>query len=171
MRDPRTSTAGSIARDALVGAAAGLAGTWLMDQVTTYLYERESDRAREDEDRARGGRTAYGIAAERIAEAVGNPLSDEQRTRAGTMVHWTLGATAGALYAILRGRLPGADLAGGLAFGTAFWLVMDEGANTLLGLTPPPQAFPLETHARGMAGHLVLGAATETILRGVDAVT
>jgi uncharacterized membrane protein YagU involved in acid resistance len=38
---------------------------------------------------------------------------------------------------------------------------MDEAALTLMGLTPPPKNFPWQTHARGLAGHLVLGATIE----------
>ena len=39
-----------LAVDVLIGAAAGLAATWLMDKVTTVLYERESKDVRERED-------------------------------------------------------------------------------------------------------------------------
>jgi hypothetical protein len=56
----------------------------------------------------------------------------------------------------------------GLLFGTAFWAVIDEGANTALALTPGPTAFPWQTHARGLAGHLVFGVAADTALRALD---
>jgi hypothetical protein len=53
---------------------------------------------------------------------------------------------------------------GGLAFGTAFYLLMDEGAVYALGLTPGPTKFPWQTHARGLAGHLAFGAVASTAL-------
>ena len=37
-----------------------------------------------------------------------------------------------------------------------------------LGLTPGPRAFPWQAHARGLAGHLVLGLATEGVLQAAD---
>jgi hypothetical protein len=57
-----------------------------------------------------------------------------------------------------------AAIARGVAFGTAFWLMMDEGAVYALGLTPGPTAFPWQTHARGLAGHLTFGAVADATL-------
>lgn len=164
MREEGRSLPGDAARGALAGAAA----TWLMGKVTTWLYEHEDRQAREREDRARGGKTAYAIAAGKAAGLLGAELREEQRDRLGAGIHWALGIGAGAVYGALRGRVPGADLAAGLVFGTAFWLLMDEGANTALGLTPPPKAFPVQAHARGLAGHLVFGLATDAALKASD---
>jgi hypothetical protein len=154
----------SILTDLVDGAIAGAVATWVMGKVTTFLYDRENPAARQREESARGGRTAYGAAAERLAGLAGVALSDEQRRRHGTRIHWALGAGAGALYGVLRDRLPDRALARGLTFGTAFWLVVDEGANPVLGLTPGPMAFPWQAHARGLAGHLVFGAVADTTL-------
>jgi hypothetical protein len=160
----------NLAADLLKGAVAGLAATWVMGQVTSYLYENESSEAREAEDRARGDRTAYGVAAEKAAGLGGWELSEEQRQQAGAAIHWVLGAGAGAIYGAVRPRISAADAANGLLFGTAFWAVIDEGANTALGLTPGPSAFPWQTHARGLTGHLVFGVAADTLLRAMDRV-
>lgn len=169
-RSTRKSQKGDLVGDLVKGAVAGVAATWVMGKVTSYLYENESKQARETEDEARGGNTAYGVAAEKAAGAVGKELGEEQRTRAGSAVHWALGAGAGAVYGAMRHRVPAADLGRGLLFGTAFWAVIDEGANTALGLTPPPAEFPWQTHARGLAGHLVFGVAADTVLGAMDAV-
>ena len=77
---------------------------------------------------------------------------------------WALGVGAGALYGVLRPRVESARLARGLAFGTVFWLVMDEGAVYALKLTPGPRAFPWQTHARGLAGHLAFGTVANATL-------
>ena len=58
----------------------------------------------------------------------------------------------------------------GLGFGTAFWALLDEGLVPALGLTPGPLAFPWQTHARGLAGHLTFGTVTDGTLRVLDAV-
>ncbi len=154
--------------DLALGAAAGVAATWVMGQATTYLYEHEDPLAREREDSARGGKTAYGVAAEKVAGAMGRPLSDQQRAKLGAGIHWALGAGAGAAYAALRRRVPYMDAGQGLAFGATFFALMDEGANTALHLTPPPSAFPWQAHARGLAAHLVFGLVTDTVLDVAD---
>jgi hypothetical protein len=164
----RGRSSGGVVDDAIRGALAGAAATWVMGQVTTYLYENESRRVREAEDEARGGKTAYAVAAEKAAAMVDRDLSEEERERAGSAIHWALGAGAGAAYGVLRGRVPAADLGNGLLFGGAFWAIMDEGANSALGLTPGPGEFPWQTHARGLAGHLVFGVAADAVLRVLD---
>lgn len=157
-------------KDLALGAAAGAVATWAMGLATTYLYEHEDAQARQREDAARGGKTAYGSAADKAAGLVGVELSEEARQRAGSALHWTLGAGAGAAYGLLRRRWPRVTAGQGLAFGTAFFALMDEGANTALALTPPPQAFPWQAHARGFAAHLLYGAVTETVLDVADRV-
>lgn len=159
----------SLLAGAVKGALAGAAATWAMGQATSFLYEREAKKSKEQEREARGGKAAYGVAAEKAAGAAGAELSDEQRKRAGSAIHWGLGIGAGAVYGALRERLPGADAGAGLGFGAAFWLLVDEMGNPALGLTPGPSAFPWQTHARGLAGHLVFGLAADAALRALDA--
>ncbi|MBA3344738.1 MAG: DUF1440 domain-containing protein [Gemmatimonadales bacterium] len=160
----------SVSRDLAKGAIAGAVATWVMGRVTTYMYEREDEEARETEDAARQGKTAYGIAAEKGAAALGKHPTNEQRQQLGSAIHWALGMGAGATYAVLRRRFNAAGAGAGTAFGTVFWAVMDEGVVTGLGLTPPPQAFPWQTHARGFVGHLTFGTVTDGTLRVLDAI-
>lgn len=155
----------SILIDLLAGAAAGAAATWVMGKATTAMYDYEGEEARQQEDEARGGKTAYGVAAEKAAGLAGRELSARQRQRYGGAIHWALGAGAGALYGVMRHRTSWASAGFGALYGTLFWLVMDEGSNTILGLTPPPGEFPWEAHARGLAGHLVYGVTTEAALQ------
>ncbi len=154
----------SIVADLVEGAIAGAIATWLMGKVTTLMYEREDESARAREDAARHGTTSYEVAAEKLAGAVERPLAKSERQRYGQVVHWGLGIGAGAAYAVLRNRAPRTALGRGLAFGAAFWLVMDEVLTPALGLTPGPRAFPWQTHARGLAGHLALGATADATL-------
>jgi hypothetical protein len=151
----------NLAADLLTGAVAGAAATWLMDVATTALYERQPEEVTKRENDARGGKAAYEIAAEKAAGP--GRLNEEQRKRAGSAIHWTLGVSSGVMYGAMRHAIPRMGVGSGLAYGAAFWLLMDEAALTLLGLTPPPRAFPWQTHARGLAGHLVMGGATEAV--------
>ena len=158
----------SLIVDVVAGAIAGIAATWVMGRVTTFLYEHEDQQARREEDRARGGQTAYESAAEKAASLVGRKLSEQERKAVGSGLHWGLGLGAGAAYGVLRHRMPATRWGSGVAFGTAFWALIDEGANTVLGLTPPPADFPWQAHARGLAGHLAFGLAADSALRVSD---
>lgn len=140
MRRPNRSH--GLGEDLLKGAIAGAVATWVMDRATTYMYQRQGRRARQQEDEARGG----------------------------SAIHWGLGISAGAVYAVLRRRLDLVGSAAGTAFGTAFWALMDEGVVPALGLTPGPLAFPWQTHARGFLGHLTFGTVTDGTLRVLDRV-
>ncbi len=154
----------SLVADVIDGAIAGAIATWLMGKATTALYDREDRMAREREDQARNGKTAYGVAAEKAASLAGAELTDGQRKQYGQAIHWALGIGAGALYGAVRPRSEVASTAGGLLFGAAFWLLMDETVTPALGLTKGPRAFPWQTHARGLAGHLVFGTVANTTL-------
>jgi hypothetical protein len=59
---------------------------------------------------------------------------------------------------------------GGLAFGTAFYLVLDELLDPALGFTPGPGAFPWQTHLRGLGGHLIYSITGELALDALDRV-
>ena len=157
--------------DILLGAAAGGAATWLMDRATTFLYERESRTVRAREDKARGEKTAYEIAAEKLAKFAGRRPGEETLGAIGSSIHWSLGVGAGAMYGTARHLMPALGIGSGLLYGTLFWLVMDEAALTALGLTPAPKNFPWQTHARGLAGHLVLGSAIEIAFDLSDLIT
>jgi hypothetical protein len=166
MRRTRGGTGAALIKGAIAGAVA----TWLMGKITSYMYERENQNAREAEDKARNGRTAYGAAAEKVAGLAGRSLDDRQREWVGSTIHWAIGIGTGAVYAVLRRRFAGVGKLGGAAFGTAFWGVVDEGLVSGLGLTPGPTAFPWQAHARGLAGHLTFGTVTDATLRVLDAV-
>lgn len=55
-------------------------------------------------------------------------------------------------------------LGAGVLTGLGLWLFVDEGANALFGLTPPPTAYPRETHVRGLVGHLAYGGTLGVLL-------
>jgi hypothetical protein len=157
-----------LGEDLVKGAIAGAVATFVMDRATTFLYQREDRRAREREDEARGGTTAYESVAEKGAALVGTRLTRAERERGGSAIHWALGIGTGAAYAVLRRRLALLGTTAGTAFGTAFWALMDEGVVPALGLTPGPRAFPWQTHARGFLGHLTFGTVTDGTLRVLD---
>lgn len=154
-----------LARDLRDGMIAGAAAGIAMDAVLRTLFNREGFFAWAREQRARRGKPALRRATDRLARRLGLDLSRPQRRIAGRVAQAGLGLGAGALYAVLRRRMPAVRTGRGLAYGAAVSLLLDEGLNPLLGLTPGPSDFPWQTHARGLAGHLAYGAVLEAVMR------
>ena len=145
----------------LVGAAAGVAAGQVMDKATTWFYERQSDasKQRESEVLPEGAPIA---SARKLAGLVGAEPTDEQAGTIAQALHQSLGQLYGVVAAALtrRGVSP---LAAGVASGMGGFLLVDELANGLF-FTPPPQAYPAESHLRGLVGHLTFGAVLGILL-------
>jgi hypothetical protein len=150
-------------RDAIRGAIAGAAATWLMDLVTTGMLEAQPREVTARERAAQpNGMSSVGNLVDRVEAATGFHVPTGRRRPVENVIHYGLGIVPGALYGVVRRFLPFARVGRGLAYGLALFAVNDEYANTKLGLAAPPKAYPPETHMRGLTGHAVLGLATET---------
>jgi hypothetical protein len=147
----------SLTNEVLLGIGAGYLASRLMDRVTTAYQERQSEASQQREKELQE-EPAYVKAAERLAEVRGQQLDQRRADRLGLRLHRGLGLSGGLTAGLLvaRGMNP---LGAGLLTGLGLWLVVDEGANALFGLTPPPTAYPRETHVRGLVGHLAYGSA------------
>lgn len=158
----------SILKDALLGALGGIAGTMAMGKLSSFLYKFESEEKKHKEETLRK-QPPYQTMAEKMARNILNKeLTDQQKKKAGMALHWAYGIGWGALYGVLRKRVPMLSKAAGLPFATAFTLIGDEGMNTAFGVTPPPREFPWEAHARGYAGHIAFTATLEAVSRVGD---
>ena len=145
----------------LVGATTGYLAGRVMDQVTTWFYERQSDasKQRENELLPEGAPLA---AARRLAGLIGAEPTDDQAGTIAQVMHQSLGQGYGvAAAALTRRGVP--PLTAGVASGVAGFLLVDELANSLF-FTPPPQAYPVESHLRGAVGHLTFGATLGALL-------
>jgi uncharacterized membrane protein YagU involved in acid resistance len=151
-------------RDLIRGAVAGTIATWLMDQVTTTLYEGQSKAVRAREQAARpDGKTSTELMLDQIEQTADVELNDSQRSLALQLIHYSLGAIPGALYVFARERIPGVGAARGLLYGALLFLINDEWLNWRLGFAGAPGDYPTETHLRGLVGHLVLGGTTDVL--------
>ena len=144
-----------------VGAAAGYVAGQVMDKATTWFHDRQSDasKQREAELLPEGAPMA---SARKLAGLVGAEPTDDQTATIATTLHQSLGQLYGVVAAALtRNGVP--PVTAGLASGAGGFLLVDELANSLF-FTPPPQAYPVESHLRGIVGHLTLGVVTGALL-------
>lgn len=152
-----------VVRDALRGAVAGAAAVWLMDLVTTAMLDRQSsDVTRREEAAQPGGKPAVDNLVARLEAEYDVTLADDQRDALIQLIHYGLGVFPGAVYGALRGRIPFVDFGNGVLYGIALFAINDEYLNWRLGLSGEFGAYPMETHWRGLIGHIVLGMATDT---------
>lgn len=108
----------------------------------------------------------------RAASAVSEGIFDHKLTQsekkiAGTAVHYILGTGVGGLYGAAAEIAPNVTAGAGLPFGAVFWLVVDEGAVPLLGLSEGPMTYPLSIHAYALSSHFVYGLTAEVVRRAV----
>ncbi len=145
----------------LVGAAAGYLAGQVMDQATTWFYGRQSDasKQRENELLPEGAPLA---AARKLAGLIGAEPTDEQ---AGSSPRPCTSRS---------GRATGSPRPPSPAPGCRRWRPGSPPgwpgscwstrlANSLF-FTPPPQAYPVESHLRGAVGHLAFGATLGALL-------
>ena len=144
-----------------VGVTAGYLAGQAMDRATTWFYGRQSDasKQREQELLPEGAPVA---SARKLASWIGAEPTDDQTGQLAEAMHRSLGQLYGVVAASMtrRGVNP---VAAGLASGAGGFLLVDELANSLF-FTPPPQAYPVESHLRGVVGHLTFGAALGALL-------
>jgi hypothetical protein len=140
---------------ALVGVA-GFGAAKVMGKATTFMYEQQTDEAKQQEKDESYG-VAYNVAAKKTAALAGQGLSQKQASKAGNALHYALALGWVPVYMVARRRFGMTPFGAGAASGLSMAVLVDEIANPLLGFTPPPQKYPLVSHLRGLAGHLVYG--------------
>ncbi len=156
--------------DAALAAAAGYVATKVMEPVSMKLYKLEPPSARDKEDAVRPG-PPYRVAAEKITQALGLTLTEEQLERASLGLHYGLALSWAPLYRLLRQRTRWSPALAGLATGAAMSVIADELITPAFGFSAPNLDYPLVTHARGFAAHLVFGLAVAVTFEAGWAVT
>lgn len=179
MRD-ETGTVKRNQGDVLKGLAAGLIGglvaSWTMNRfqdVWMKLTDSQSSESQTPEQvEGQKGDEEQDDATVKTASAISEGIFDHELTKsekkiAGPAVHYAFGTSVGGLYGAAAELAPEVATGAGLPFGAAFWLVADETALPLLGLSKGPTAYPVSTHVYALASHFVYGLTTELVRRGV----
>jgi len=171
-------------RAMLHGAVASLAGVLAMDMYTRamkkFVAPNKPPRKRSRKRGALDDISAVGMQArkdepstETVARLAYKAVADEEltkqtRERMGQVVHWVYGIGVGAIYGALRSRFPSSPMIAGLGYGTALWLLGDEIAVPVLGLSKGPTAHAPAVHAKSLGAHLVYGLTTAAATRALS---
>lgn len=153
---------GPVVEDLALATAAGYVGTKAMEPVSMKLYQLQDEQSRSQEDQARPG-PPYEIAAREISALLGVRIEGASLHRASMAMHYGLAVGWAPVYALLRRRGGMSPLAAALAGGASMSLLVDEGLTPALGFSAPNEAYPLVTHLRGFAAHLVFGLAVAAV--------
>lgn len=158
----------SILKTAAVGTAAGLAATQVMDKVSSYMYQR-TDPEKIEQEQASEEREPPKVLIDKLERQLGVKLTKEQEIRFAKLVHYGTGLSAAAAYMLVARRWPLGWFTGGLAFGTLFWAVFDEGVSPAMGLVGDNTKYPIEAHVRGLAAHVAFGIAAAAVVQTLGA--
>jgi putative membrane protein len=163
------------------GTIGGLVASWVMDEfqyawvkVSNSLQQRRetkfssANQAEQSQSVDEEQEPATVKAAEMVSEKIfGHQLAQGEKKIAGDAVHYATGAASAAIYGVAAELVPEVTVGAGLPFGTAVWLVVDEGAVPLLGLSKAPSEYALSTHIYALASHFVYGLTTEFVRRAL----
>jgi hypothetical protein len=156
-------------RGIVVGALAGLAGTWAMSEAQrllwTHVVDGQAPESAGGKHDCAIGRSAANTRIRTSGSLGGRPLrawarsNQEELRLAAPLMHYLFGGTIGAVCGAWAGHR--ASPASGAVFGTTVWLAADKIAMPLLGLSDSTARRPLEMHLQSLAAHLVYGTVTE----------
>lgn len=164
------------------GVVAGLAAAWMMNvfqsgwtKASESLRQRGTQQQQHQDGQQESERAsdedATMKAADRLTRIVtGHGLTSGEKKKAGPLVHYAFGATMGGLYGLASEYAPSLRAGFGLLFGTALFAVADEIAVPALRLSQSATKSPLSSHAYALASHIVYGAGTEAVRKGIRAV-
>lgn len=167
------------------GAIGGLAGAFVMNQSGKLVSAVSKDRQQErialqgqkggehnypreyGQQEESDSEDATQKAAQKVAGSVlHRPLSKNEKSIGGPVVHYLFGAAVGAAYGAAAEKLPVNKVAG-LPFGAVVWASADELAVPALGLAGSFKDYPASVHLNALATHIVYGITTEMVRRGV----
>ena len=152
------------------GAIGGLVASWVMEKFQYAWMEVVNSNSEASESSAQSNSESSEPATVKAAEMVsqkvlGHHLAKDEKKIAGDAVHYATGGASAAVYGVAAEFVPGVTAGAGIPFGTAVWLVVDEGAVPLLHLSKGPTEYPLSTHLYALASHFVYGVTTEVVRR------
>jgi uncharacterized membrane protein YagU involved in acid resistance len=151
-------------KNALIGSVAGLAGGQALEHVAQLMYERTNPENVQREAQIEP-RDPFIVLTQKVAHQLGVTVSEENQKAWETAIKTVLVMGTGMAYVATARRWHLGWLAGGMVFGTLFWLVEDEGAGPLMGLAGDNSKYPVEAHLRGLAAHAAFGVTAALVAK------
>lgn len=172
-----------VIRGILAGAAGGLAAAWVMNQFMAGPGKKLKQAVQSDEQNWKDQMEEFEAsdapkedatmkAADKIVNVVtgGQHLSQEQKEKAGPVVHYAFGALMGGVYGGIAEYSPSITAGLGTTFGGTLFGGADLVAVPALKLSSAPGNALSRALVSPFAAHLVYGATTEIVRRLVRAV-
>jgi rhodanese-related sulfurtransferase len=158
----------SLARDVVTGMAAGLLADLAVAQIDKALGALVSEEQKRRESAVREG-SPHEVGGTRIGEKIaGRRLSRPERRKAQIAFTVGYGVLWGAVYALVRRRMPLATSLFGLPYAVAFFFACDGFLAPLLRMTPGLQKIPWQFNAKELANHAAWTATAEAVHRGTE---
>jgi putative membrane protein len=157
-------------KGAVAGAIGGAAGAYTMELFQSWWNgaeerlapKRQAHAAKDTVEKSDDPATLK--AANRIAKkTLDTEVPVDDKAAAGDAVHYSTGATIGAIYGFVADILPPARMFNGLLMGTIVWWTADNMAVPAQGLGKTPGQTPPSKHAYELSSHLVYGFTTELV--------
>ena len=160
-----------ISQTLVTGGMAGLAGACAMSrftQVWKALISKADNREKETATRQPYSEQEWDSTT-RIAEITARRLfkrhlNAREKRIGAAMVHYAVGATTGAAYAILARKFPEIRKSSGAIFGVALWLLADELLMPAMGATRKLKDYSLLAQANALGEHVVYAVTANTLL-------
>lgn len=153
-------------REILIGAAAGVAGAFVMDQFQTLWSKYGKQIGLPGGSRQEGVQSAPEKVADEASVALtGERLPAEQREAAERTVHYATGAALGAAYGVIASSVRGSTLGSGLPLGAAAFFLLDQGLVPQAGLGYPAGRNDKDDKTYSLVSHLVFGFVTDASRR------
>lgn len=150
--------------DVALGGTASYAATKVMEQFNARVYALEPERDRRREESVRPG-PPFRLAAEKLSQQViGVELDETAASRAGVGFHYLAGWSWAPVYIALRRNLGWRPTSAALVSGASMSLILDETITPAIGASAPNPAYPVSTHIRAFASHLVFGLALAAVV-------
>ena len=154
-----------------VGLVAGLLATKLTNLAQGPLRRMTPAYVRRQERQAFPHRSSSLAAAEKLAPLLPGVPTPQRKEAVGVLIHFITGMTWGPTYGLLRRYTSWHPFAAAAASGIAMSLILDEALVPRLRLSAPDRDYPAPTHLRGLAAHLVYGAALALAVEMIGHVT
>ncbi len=158
----------SVWKGLVSGLVGGFVASWTMnefqkgwDAASNAISDGNAKKKANEPAEYPTGKTAHAIAK----KVLGKPLTQEQRKKAGPIVHYAFGTLLGGLYGATSEFVPKFRTAAGVPYGAAVFVGADEVALPALKLAKWAPAYPVSRHLYGLASHIVWSTTTEGVRR------